>query len=272
MTGIERHRDPKIQFLVDEGRKILNDPEQVYDLAGKRLMLRVVELNDYFKNHSVRIGIVGRPDRGKSTYAFSCFRSLELRGLPTQYVDLDIYSNSGLALQGIVKWDDRPKRPDAPKNETLASINAYKHAKPGVIFGDFPGWPDNPYQGQRVRASDMAVVLGDDAKDRDAWFRIVSKTHKPSLWLRTRKDNERTFPIDPTVYNLNRIPRPNGLDIITSLTRILEVIAKQRRIPLIDIWKPLPDGRVAFSDPEQLILREFLDFEFAPYAAGEEWD
>ena len=206
MAGRERYRDPKIDFLVHEGRKILKDPEWVNDLAGRRLALRLVELEDYFKGHTFRIGIVGKPNRGKSTYAYSCFRSLELFKFPTHYFDLDLYSNSGQALRGTVKWEDRPKRADAPKEETLASIQAYKDTGPGIVFGDFPGRPNNPYQSRRVRSSDIAVVLGDDPEDRKAWQRIVYKTHTPSLWLRTRKDTAHTYPKDPTVYGLNRIP------------------------------------------------------------------
>lgn len=272
MTGRERYKDPKIDFLFEQSKKILRDPEHMYDLAGRRFALRLLELQDHFKDHSFRIGIVGKPNRGKSTYAYSCFRTLALYKFPTQYVDLDIYSNSGLALRGIVKWKDRPKRPDAPKEETLASIRAYKDTRPGIIFGDFPGRPDNTYQSKRVRASDMAIVLGDNPEDREAWHRIVTKTHTPSLWLRTRADTKHTYPIDPTIYGLKRIPKPGGLDVMTSLTRILEVAARQLGLPLINLWKPLPNGVIPFSDPEQLILREVLDFEYAPYARGEEWD
>lgn len=272
MTGTERHSDQKINWLVEQGRAILDNPERVYDLAGRRLALRLIKVEDYFKKHSFHLGIVGNPNRGKSTYAYSCFRTLELYQFPAQYFDLDIYSNSGLALRGIVNWEDRPKRLDAPKKETLLSIKAYNDIKPGIVFGDFPGRPSNPYQARRVQSSDMAIVLGDDPEDRKAWHHIVSKTHTPSLWLRTRSDHTRTYPIDPTVYGLNRTPKPGGLDIITSLTRIIEVITKQIGLPMDNIWKTLPNGITPFTEPERLILQEILDFEFAPFAKGKEWD
>lgn len=272
MTIEGLHRDPHVNWLVLEGRKILADPERVHELAGRRLAFRLVELEDHFSTHSYRLGIVGNPNRGKSTYAFSCYETLSNYRFPTHYVDLDIYAPSGLALSGEEDWKKRVKRPIAPKEEVLDSIREFRSTGPGIIFGDFPGLPDKPFQPRRVRAVDMAIVLGDNPTDRAKWLDRLTKAKKNALWLRTRPDQTRTYPLDPTIYALNRKPRPNSLDIVTSLTRILEVIAKQIGIPLANIWERLPNGNLPFTEPERLVLADILDFEFAPYARGQEWD
>lgn len=264
--------NPHVNWLVHEGGKILADPEWVHELAGRRLAFRLVELEDHFSTHSYRLGIVGNPNRGKSTYAYSCYETLNNYHFPTHYVDLDIYAPSGMALTGEADWQKRLKRIDAPKEEVLASIAAFRTTGPGIVFGDFPGLPDKPYQPRRVRAADMAVVLGDNPADRAKWLARLSKAKKNALWLRTRADRIRDYPLDPTIYELNRESRANSLDVVTSLTRILEVIAKNVGISLANVWEKLPNGRTPFSEPERLVLAEILDFEFAPFARGEEWD
>ncbi len=266
------HRDPHVNWLVHEGGRILADPERVQELAGRRLAFRLVELEDHFRTHSYRLGIVGNPHRGKSTYAYSCYETLSDYHFPAHYVDLDIYSPSGLANSGHHDLANRPKRTDAPKEEVLASIRGFRATGPGIVFGDFPGLPDKPYQPRRIKAVDMAIVLGDDSSDRGKWLERLSKAKKDALWLRTRSDNVRAYPLDPTIYALDRKPRPNSLDVVTSLTRILEVIGKKIGIPLANVWEKLPNGRIPFSEPERMVLAEILDFEFAPYARGQEWD
>ena len=267
-----QHDNPHVNWLMRESGKILADPERVHELAGRRLAFRVVELEDHFRTHRYRLGIVGNPNKGKTTYAYSCFETLRKYHFPTHYVDLDIYAPSELAIRGQEDWKKRLKRSDAPKEEVLASIAAFRATGPGIIFGDFPGLPDKPFQPRRVRAVDMAIVLGDDPVDRGKWLNRLAKAKKPTLWLRTRSDNARVYPLDPTIYGLNRKSRPNSLDIVTSLTRILEVIGKNIGIPLANVWEALPNGRIPFSEPEHLVLQEVLDFEFAPYARGEQWD
>lgn len=255
--------DPHIRYLVTEGEKILHSPERVLDLAGRRAALRMVDVEDYFRDHTFRLGIVGNPNRGKTTYAYSLYTSLKDSMFPAHYVDLDIYSQSGPAIAGRIAWDERPKRNDAPKRDVMESLRKFKNVQPGLVIADFPGRADNPYQPRRAKALDMAVLLGDDPTDRDKWMRILEHAHKPYLWMRTRPDGKRTYPLDPTIYHLDREPKPHSLDITTSQTRILEVIANMRDIPLHDIWK-----MGIFTEPERMILEEVLDFEFAPYAKG----
>lgn len=264
--------NPHVNWLVHEGGKILTDPERVHELAGRRLAFRLVELEDHFSTHSYHLGIVGNPNRGKSTYAYSCYETLSNYHFPTHYVDLDIYAPSELAIRGKADWKERLKRSIAPKEEVLDSIRGFRATGPGIVFGDFPGLPDKAYQPRRVRAVDMAVVLGDNPADRAKWLERLTKAKKSALWLKTRPDHVRTYPLDPTIYALNRKPRANSLDIVTSLTRILEVIAKNVGIPLANVWEKLPNGKIPFSEPERLVLTEILDFEFAPFARGEEWD
>lgn len=256
--------DPHIAELVVQSRKILDNPEYVFDLAGKRLALRCVELEPYFASHTFRLGIIGNSNRGKTTYAYSSYLALQNYRFPSRYADLDIYSYTGRAIRGQIGWENWPKRTDAPKKEVLESVREFRNAGPGIVIGDFPGKPDKPYQPYRIKAVDMTVLLGNDSLDRSKWERLVTISRKPSLWLRSQPDSIRRYPLDPTLYDLQRIPKPGGLDVMTSLTRIMEVIARIVNVPLRNPWK-------IFTEPERVVLEEVLDFEFAPYAANVEY-
>lgn len=259
------HRDSKIAWLFQEGQKILSDPERVFELVGKRLALRVVELEKYFATNTFRLGIVGNPNRGKTTYAYSCFSLLQNYRFPTQFVDMDIYSYSGNAIAGKIRWEDRPKRSDAPKKDVTESINVLRKAGPGIVIADFPGRPDNEYQPDRLKEFDLVMLLGNNRKDRKRWDAQVTKANVSSLWLRTQADKKLQYPIDPTIYDLNREPKPYGLDVMTSLTRVMEVIGRMVGIPVPNPWG-------LFSEPERLILEEMLDFKYAPLAHGAEYE
>ncbi len=250
--------DPAIRSLVAESRKIWSDTDAVYDLAGRRFALRCAELEPYFRSRTFRLGIIGNPNRGKTTLAFSAHKTFGLYGFPSQYVDLDIYTHSGRAISGEIGWAQRPKRADAPRREVLESVRRFRKARRGIIVGDFPGRPDNPYQGERLKAVDMALVLGDNPKERLTWLAMAAKVGKPATWLRTNEAYTRKFPMDPTVYNLNRDVHPATLDLLTALTRILENVAR-----LVGV--KTADPGAFFSEPERVILEEVLDFEFAPY-------
>ena len=175
----------------------------------------MIELEDHCRTRPYLLGIVGNPNKGKSTYAYSCYETLGNYHFPTHYVDLDIYAPSGLAISGEENWKTRLKRSDASKEDILASIARFRATGPGIVFGDFPGLPDKPYQPRRVRAVDMAIVLGDDPADRAKWLDRISKVKQNALWLRTRPDDIRVYPLHPTIYDLNRKSRPNSLTMET---------------------------------------------------------
>jgi len=244
--------------LTKQAKDILSEPEQIYGLAGKRFALRCAELESSLGSNAFRLGIVGNPNRGKTTLAYSYYRALEIFGLPTAYFDLDIYSYSGLAISGEIDWEKRPKRLDASQKEVEGSILAFKGIDSGMVIGDFPGRADNLYQLNRLRAVDLAIVLGTDVADRSDWQELVEKSGTSFLWLRSRLNGALCYPFDPTIYALDRKPRPAGLDVLISLTRILEVVAEIRGVSLSDPWSP-------FTEAERLILEEVLDLNFAPF-------
>lgn len=254
-TGI----DPRVAELVRRAENILSEPERVYDLVGRRLALRCVELEASFSLDAFRLGVVGNPNRGKTTLAYSYYRALEIYGFPTAYFDLDIYSYSGLAISGEVDWEKRPKRSDAPQKEVEESILAFREAGPGIVIGDFPGRVDNLYQLDRLKTVDLAIILGVSIDDRRGWQELIGKSGVSALWLRSQLDKTPSYPLDPTLYGLDREPKPADLDVLTSLTRILEVVAKMKGVSLSSPW-PL------FTEAERLILEEVLDFNFAPLA------
>lgn len=251
--------DPRVTELVKQTEGILASPEEVYNLAGKRLVLRCVELGPFLTPDTFRLGIVGNPNRGKTTYAYSCYQALEMYRFPAAYFDLDIYSVSGLAISGQVRWEERPKRSKPSITEVRESIRAYKEAGPGIVVGDFPGRVDNLYQLDRLEAVDLVMILDVSIADRRGWQELVGKSGVPALWLRSQLDKTPRYPLNPTVYALNREPKPTDLDVLTSLTRILEVVAEMKGVSLSSPWS-------FFSEAERVILEEVLDFNFAPLA------
>lgn len=250
--------DSRVAELVRQAENILSEPERVYDLVGKRLALCCVELKAPFSLNAFRLGIVGHPNRGKTTLAYSYYQALETYGLPTAYFDLDIYSYSGRAISGEIDWRERSKRPDAPRKEVEESILAFREVGPGVVIGDFPGKVDNLYQLRRLEAVDLAIVLGVSRNDREGWQELIGKSGISSLWFRTQLDKTPRYPLDPTLYGLNRKPKTTDLGVLTSLTRILEVAAEMKGVSLSNPW-PL------FDEAERLILEELLDFNFASF-------
>lgn len=259
MERESKNIDPHVAELVKQAEGILADPEEVYDLAGKRFALRCVELEPFLTSDTFRLGVVGNPNRGKTTYAHSCYQALKMYGFPTSYSDLDIYSVSGQAISGQVRWEERPKRPKPSPREVRESIKAHEKAGPGMVVGDFPGKVDDPYQRDRLKATDLAIVLGVNIADRRGWQELVTGSEVPALWLRSQLDRTLRYPLDPTIYALNREPKHTDLDVLTSLTKILEVVAEMRDVSLSDPWP-------FFTEAERVVLEEVLDFQFAPFA------
>jgi len=251
--------DPRVAELVKQAEGILAVPEEVYDLAGKRLALRCVELEPFLTSDTFRLGIVGNPNRGKTTYAYSCYQALKIYSFPTSYFDLDIHSASGQAISGQLRWEERSKNPNPSPREVRESIKAYEEVGPGVVVGDFPGKVDNPYQQDRLKVVDLAIVLGVSMADRGGWQEVVAESGVPALWLRSQLDRILRYPLDPTIYALNREPKPTDLGVLTSLTRILEVVAETKDVSLSNPWP-------FFTEAERVVLEEVLDFQFAPFA------
>jgi len=255
--------DPEIAAMVDEGTEILADPDRVHELAGRRLALRCLELESLFESRVFRVGIVGNPDRGKTTYAYSCFKTLEVLDFPASYTDLDIYSACGVSISGHVPWEKRPRNRNPTSEEVKANIQSYYQVTSGIAIADFPGMAHDEYQPERLAAVDLAIVLGRNNLDRLDWERVIDENGISRIWLHTRLDQSVRMLIQPAVYNLKRNPRPMEIDIITSLTRILEIAAEMKGKQLVDIYKRYPD---AFSETERMVLEEVLDLEFAPIA------
>jgi hypothetical protein len=260
--GDARNLDLDLFMFVDEGNEILADPERVHELAGRRLALRCVELESFFQSQVFRIGIVGNPDRGKTTYAYSCFKTLEVLGFPTSYTDLDIYSACGVSISGRVPWEHRPRNRNPTPEEVEANIQAYKQVTSGIAIADFPGMARDRYQQQRLGLVDLAIVLSHFYNlDRREWDEVIDTAGVSSTYLETRQESQPRMVNLPSVYNLNRQPRPLEIDIMVSVTKILEIAAEMKDVPLVDIYERYPD---AFSQAEIIILEEVLDFEFAP--------
>jgi len=97
----------RVARLAKKSGEILQDEGKVYDLVGKRLAWWAVGVEAGLKESPFRLGIVGFPNRGKTTFAYSMFSLLKAYGMSAQYVDLDVHSNSGPAIAGEIEWRDR---------------------------------------------------------------------------------------------------------------------------------------------------------------------
>lgn len=249
-----------IPFLVEESRKILNDRELIYDLAGKRLALRAIELRGHLSEpaNTFRLAIIGNPNRSKTTYAYSCYSVLKTYDVPAKYHDLDVYTQSGMSISGVIGWNERVKRTleEIPKEEIHESIQTFIDDVPGIVIGDFPGKIEDPYQAQRLEKADLAIILAKDPEEVEEWAKLCTSLGVGYRWLIS--ETEPPLPYDilyPSFYNLTREVRFSPMMLI-SATSILEEIAAIRDLTLSNIEN-------CFSQAELVVLQEILDFHFS---------
>lgn len=206
--------------LAAQAQEILNNPEEVYDLVGKRLALTSAILHKHFLNptNTFRLAVVGNPNTGKTTFAYSIAKILELYQTPTTYVDLDIYTESGRAISGEIKWEERRKRDleEIPLDETLGSIDKFANAKPGIIIGDFPGRITNEFQGRRLKQANLALILALNEQDLSHWVNLCSKNEVGYIHAISKQSFTPEAPIHPQVHSLHR-----QIQINTSLSPLL---------------------------------------------------
>lgn len=251
--------EPVLAQLLEETRSILSDPEETIDLVGRRFALRCIEIQRYFSQTggSFRLAIVGNPNRGKTTFAASAADILRLYGVHSNCFDLDVYTQSMRAMTGEISWSQRPKRSDISRSEVLQNIKLYREAGPGLVIGDFPGKPGNPYQSSRLKASDLVLILVCSLEEKDLWTDLSVKAQKISLWLQSKKSWDINPPLHPFISDLDRCLKSGSIEIQIILTRILEVIAEVRGVPLTNPWN-------FFTEAQRTVLEEVFDFMYAP--------
>lgn len=248
------------QALADEARKILENRELVYDIAGRRLALVAIGLKDYLSRpgNTFHLAIVGNPNRSKTTYAYSCYEVLEAYGVPSSYHDLDIYTLSGKAIAGEIAWDQRVKRSlrEISETEIVQSIQSYRKDQSGVVIADFPGKLDDPYQTERLKGSDLAIVLGRNREEIRRWEKLCEDSGVGHRFLISETQPPLPYTIlYPSFFNLTREPRFSPM-LLVSVTSILQQIAEMRGLSL-------PEWEGYFNKAESVVLREVLDFTFS---------
>lgn len=248
------------QALADEARAILENRELVNDVVGRRLALFAVTLKDHLSipQNSFHLAILGNPNRSKTTYSYSCYEVLETYGVPTSYHDLDIYTQSGKAIAGEIAWDKRVKRDlgEIPETEIDQSIQSYRKDQSGVVIADFPGKLDDPYQIERIRGSDFAIVLGRNREEIRPWERLCTGNKVRHRFLVSETEPPLSYSVlYPSFYNLTREPRFSPM-LLVSVTSILQEIADMRGLSL-------PKWESFFSKAERVVLGEVLDFAFS---------
>jgi len=248
------------QALADEAREILENRELVYDITGRRLALVAINLKDYLSRpgNTFHLAIVGNPNRSKTTYAYSCYEVLKEYGVPSSYHDLDIYTQSGKAIAGEISWDQRIKRglSEISETEIGQSIQSYHKDQSGVVIADFPGKLDDPYQIERLKGSDLAIVLGRDREEIRRWERFCTDNDVRHRFLISETELPLPYVVPyPSFYNLTREPRFSPM-LLASVTSILQEIANIRGLSL-------PKWESYFSKAERVVLCEVLDFTFS---------
>lgn len=248
------------QSLAEEARKILESRDLVYDLAGRRLALTATQLQDHLSRpeNTFHLAIVGSPNRSKTTYAYSCYKVLKAYDIPASYHDLDLYTQSGKAISGEIDWSYRIKRgfDEVPEEEVVQSIRAFLEDRPGVAIADFPGKLNDPYQTDRLKGVDLAIILGRDRGDVGGWERLCSNVGvKRRFLISETKPPLPYVTLYPSFFNLTRTVRVSPM-MLVSVTSILQEIAQIRGVK-ISPWESY------FSKAERVVLGEILDFSFS---------
>ena len=248
--------DTRLKQLIKQSKEIVDSPGDMYDLAGKRFALYALQLLPYFENNSIHIGIVGNPNRGKTSFAFSATELMSHYGLPALYFDLDDYTKSGGAISGSISWAERKKRELVPPEEINQTIADFSKSH-GLVIGDFPGRADDIYQNQRVSSLDMAILMTTGKEDSIEWKKLLEESNIPTSRLIIGKHRGQTSDHDPIAPYIVRERKPFTIPMIIACTRTLVNIACIKDVSLIEPWSEM-------SQAERVVLEEVLDFEFAP--------
>lgn len=250
--------DPAFK-LASQAGEILKNPERVYDLVGRRLALTSIALKNHFLDtkNTFRLGVIGNPNVGKTTYSYSISKILELYKTPTTYIDLDVHTESGRAMSGEITWEERRKRKsdEIPLEEVNENIAKFANAGPGIVIGDFPGRISNEFNPQRLKRANLALIFGRNYSDVIPWMDFCTKCNVGYRFAISREDLSLKVPIYPQVDDLNRkfqITTP----LMASATSILLEASKLTDGPKINFDN-------FFSQPELVVLEEVYDFLFS---------
>lgn len=254
--------DDNARKWAQEAGKILDDPVKVFKLIFRRIEILKACLIEPLsrEENATRVAVVGYPNRGKTTFAYSVAQILDGLGFPANYVDLDIYTQSGLAMSGEVSWSNRPKN-DFKKNPSQEMQNqnrvlkSYTETKPGIVIGDCPGRIDNPSNKLFLKNSDFAVILCANLTEMNAWAKLCSEAGVGHFWLISKPKIDMNPPIYPQISKLNRQTKLDYQTMIAA-TDLLFLFADIRNIQV-------PEYENFFTNPELVVLEEHLDFLFS---------
>lgn len=242
-----------------EARKILEDPESVYNLAGRRLALISVISKEHFlkPENTFRVAVVGNPNLGKTTYSYSIAKILELYGTTCSYFDLDVYTQSGSAISGTIEWAKRLKRepPEIKPEDIKQNINTFGQKRPGIIIGDFPGRIEDKYQIRRLKKADLALILASDLTEKNKWAELCDKAGIGYRWVMSYPHINTNAPFYPQIYDLERKVNTTTSMIISATSLLMEVTDLTGFGPV--------NYQNFFTNPELIILEEALDFHFS---------
>ena len=241
--------------LASQAHDILQNPEVVYDLTGKRLALISALTQNHFTDikNGFRLAIVGNPNTGKTTFSYSVSEILKLYRVPCTYIDLDLYTNSGKAISGEIEWKERNKRSadNIPEAEIMKNIKDFSSPRIGITIGDFPGKINNEFQPQRLKGVNLALILAHNKQDADKWMDLCSTNGIRFRFLISEDDHI----LYPQAVDFKRKTVFSIPNLIYATSVLKEAVEKTNgpKIPFDSF----------FSQPELVILEEVLDFKFS---------
>src|SRR5689334_12915500 len=151
----------------------LFETEWFKDLVDRRL----VAYADYLHTHNVpqkslKVGIIGPPNRGKSLFVLHSTQLTSQTGLASSWIDLDFNSPTLDFLSGQRPWEERRKRIHDLSREETKERAAPFFEREGLLFADFPGNVHNEVFPLVIPHLDFAVLLIDDVREGYEWLNL----------------------------------------------------------------------------------------------------
>ena len=165
----------------------LHETEWFRNLAWSDFLDVAAQVKPLLERNTIRLGIVGDPNRSKSLMAWDFYQLALAAGLPAYHCDLDLWSPSRGVFEGLNTWENRPKRKrgEVTDEEIRNSINGLSDLGPGLVVVDFPGLVDEPSQLDRLRAVNLALILENGPEEGIKWLMPLITTRTPFAWMTT---------------------------------------------------------------------------------------
>jgi hypothetical protein len=231
-----RHSDREVESRYSRIKDTLSSPDKTYSLVQTVLSFYATQLKKHTDSH-FRIGIIGNPNRGKTTFAYNLHLLLQQLDIGTQYHDLDLYTRSGLAISGQLSWEDRPKVKSLDEAAITQSIAAFQSSSQQFAIADFPGMAESVGQGQRLHAVDLAVLLTTAQHgDQAAWLELADETQTKALVFAPLQSDHYAFVEGSQTFLPREMSNSLHLETMIAAAHIIDQSAQAKGITLPGAW------------------------------------